>query len=276
MTEQNEIWSIPLLLTASVDTRGMEGALFTSLEREKMYAETLNYYISLISKYACKGAIVFAENSGWNLDVFSRQNILKNENIEVEYISLDPSLFDQSKGKSYNELLMIDLTLKISKLINKSGYFIKLTGRFPILNIDAIMMEYFRRGGKEIEFFGDSHDHKIYDWLKMPINGHSAESRIWLSSLSFYKDNIEGQYKNLNDYDGRNVESFLLSIIRKYKSSPYLIGRFRIQPHFTGKGGHNLGNGPAFFYSTDNDSLALTIKRSIRQLFRWITPWLWI
>ena len=85
MTEQNEIWSIPLLLTASVDTRGMEGALFTSLEREKMYAETLNYYISLISKYGCKGGIVFAENSGWNLDVFSRQNILKNENIEVEY-----------------------------------------------------------------------------------------------------------------------------------------------------------------------------------------------
>lgn len=33
---------LPLLMTASVSTRGMIGACFTDEEREKMYCETLS------------------------------------------------------------------------------------------------------------------------------------------------------------------------------------------------------------------------------------------
>jgi hypothetical protein len=36
---------IPLLMTASVATRGMKGADFTDEEREKMYLSTIRFYI---------------------------------------------------------------------------------------------------------------------------------------------------------------------------------------------------------------------------------------
>ena len=82
-------------------------------------------------------------------------------------------------------------------------------------------------------------------------------------------------YMKLNDYDGDNIEKFLLQLKRKTYGEKNVIWRLRVQPHFTGKGGHNLGNGPAFFYSTDQDSSVLRFKRSIRQLLRWSAPWWW-
>ena len=41
---------MPLLLTASIDTRGMRGAMFSAEERERMYIDTLNFYISEFEK----------------------------------------------------------------------------------------------------------------------------------------------------------------------------------------------------------------------------------
>ena len=41
---------MPLLLTASIDTRGMRGAMFSAEERERMYVDTLNFYISEFEK----------------------------------------------------------------------------------------------------------------------------------------------------------------------------------------------------------------------------------
>ena len=55
---------LPILLTASVETRGMKGAKFSAREREKMYVDTLNYYISDLSKRKGDFILVFAENSG--------------------------------------------------------------------------------------------------------------------------------------------------------------------------------------------------------------------
>ncbi len=43
-----------------------------------------------------------------------------------------------------------------------------------------------------------------------------------------------------------------------------------------GAGGHSLGKGAAFFYSTDNDSAVMRFKRGVRQLLRWVLPWWWV
>lgn len=100
----------PLFLTASVDTRGMKGDKFSSTERERMYVDTLNYYVTLFHNLKKRQSIVFAENSGWDLDVL-KQKVRRSDFIDIEYISLDFTLFDQSKGKSYNELLMMQLAI---------------------------------------------------------------------------------------------------------------------------------------------------------------------
>ena len=57
---------LPVLMTASVDTRGMKGALFAASEREKMYVETVRYYLDAICRDP-RQKIVFCDNSGWDL-----------------------------------------------------------------------------------------------------------------------------------------------------------------------------------------------------------------
>ena len=139
---------IPILLTASVDTRGMKGAKFSAEEREKMYVDTLNYYISDLSKRNGNFTLVFAENSGWD-----KNSILHKlkcaTNVSVEYVALQPELFDQTKGKSYNEMLILDQVSASNKSIKDAGGFFKLTGRFPILNLYRLLkeVEKHNRGG---------------------------------------------------------------------------------------------------------------------------------
>lgn len=81
---------------------------------------------------------------------------------------------------------------------------------------------------------------------------------------------------DMNDYDGRIVEDLILDVIRKTKHEHGVHCRYRTQARFTGSGGHSLGSGSSFFHSTDNDSLIVKTKLGIRQLIRWVLPWVWL
>ena len=85
---------MPLLLTASIDTRGMRGAMFSAEERERMYIDTLNFYISEFEKKGIGGQIVFAENSGWDKTSVVRQ-LRTFPRVEIEYIALPAERFVQ-------------------------------------------------------------------------------------------------------------------------------------------------------------------------------------
>lgn len=252
----------------------MKGAMFSAEDREQMYVSTLNYYIDLFGKKSIYMEMVFAENSGWNLKSMA-EKVHKSEFIKIEYLSFNPNDFDQTKGKSYNELLMMQKAIGKSKTIQRIGRFVKLTGRFPIINLDKLIRELYRRGGNRLEFFGDCKDHNVYDRLGMKINGHSGESRFYAMSLDFWNKHFHNCYKNLNDFEGRNIEGYLLSLKRETNGQHNVIWRLHTQPHFSGKGGHNIGKGIAFFHSTDNDSKVMAFKRGLRQMCRWLLPWWW-
>lgn len=268
---------LPLLLTASIDTRGMKGAMFAAEERERMYVNTLNYYIDEFERQHIPGKIVFAENSGWRKDSIL-QKLCRSKAVEIEYMALDTDDFIQEKGKSYNELLMMDRAIERSQFIREAGCFFKLTGRFPILNALALVDEAERWGKRHggLKFYGDCKDHKIFDWLGVNINGHVGESRYYAVSVEFWEKHFQGHYVDMYDYDGRIVENLILEVIRKTKHEQGVHGRYRTQARFTGSGGHSLGSGSSFFHSTDNDSLAVKTKLGIRQLIRWTLPWLWL
>ena len=70
MVNQDSSQLIPLLMTASVSTRGMKGACFSDEQREQMYLETLRYYLETLPE---DQPIVFADNSGWGLEVFGKK-----------------------------------------------------------------------------------------------------------------------------------------------------------------------------------------------------------
>ena len=99
---------LPLLMTASVSTRGMVGACFTDEEREKMYRESLMIYEKMLIGGGETYKIVFVDNSGWDLS--SIKSSVK-ENPSIEFLSLDSEDFDVTKGKGYNELLLINKPL---------------------------------------------------------------------------------------------------------------------------------------------------------------------
>lgn len=262
---------LPILLTASVDTRGMKGAKFSAKEREKMYIDTLNFYIGDFSRRKENFVLVFVENSGWSPTSIT-QNLMTAPNVKLEYIALSPNMFLQKKGKSYNEMKLIDLGIEKSVYINHAGAFFKVTGRYPILNLYKMAKEVEKRGG-DMRFYCDCKDHNVYEWLHLPINGHMGECRYYAVSLDFYDKYLRGKYKELDDSEGKIVENLFLRVIRETKHCPGVYCRFRTQAHLTGAGAHSIGKGFSFFYSTDNDSCSQKCKRCIRQMLRWIMPW---
>ena len=111
-----------------------------------MYVDTLNYYISLFTKNKTYQEIIFVENSGWDLNRF-REKIHESNFISVEYQSLDPSIFNQTKGiigeftvEKRNEMFINNLFVTSSNRRNNLGT--------QILNFIKILSKQNGLGGK--------------------------------------------------------------------------------------------------------------------------------
>lgn len=200
-------------MTASVSTRQMKGACFTDAERERMYVDALSFYIeNLLSNKERK--IVFAENSGWDLSSLIGK-LPPFDSSQIEFISLPVDLFDVSRGKGYNELLLINEALKRSRFIKDSGAFFKVTGRYPIYNLEYFLRcaekRIFREG---FSLYADIKDHRLYDWLGLGWCGHSFECRLFGVENAYYLDHIAPLYRECNDYTGKLLEAVLFKFAR--------------------------------------------------------------
>lgn len=96
---------IAILLTGTVSP-SVKGGCFTSSERFMMYTQTLDYYTKTLGK--CY-PIIFLENS--NADLSEWRSRYK-ESLDLTVMQFRPDSeeyegFDTSKGKGYNEYLMI-------------------------------------------------------------------------------------------------------------------------------------------------------------------------
>lgn len=258
---------IPILLTATVNPNGMQGACFSVKDRAQMYAEAISFYIG-------KGClVVFAENSGEMNAVI--QLLPEEQTKQVEWVDVACEDYDQTKGKGYNEVILLRETVMKSERVRQARCFFKLTGRLQLLNIDALLDECLSRGaGKGLQFLADCKDHKVYEWLHMPINGHVGECRYWYASTGFFQKMMAPRINELNDFGDQAflAEDLMLDVCRKTRKETGCHDRFRTQARISGKGGHDLGKGWSFFYSTDNDSVALKIKCGLRQVLRWLIP----
>lgn len=273
---------IPILLTATVNPQGMKGANFDVSERIDMYVEALKFY-------AGKGlSVVFAENSGWIDGITELRNygITEGSLSNIEFLDVSGPEYNQSRGKGYNETILLHKAVMKSKKIQEAGCFFKITGRLKVLNIETLLREVlglsaelmFEQSKFQVpgfRFLADCKDHKVYEWLHMPINGHAGECRYWYASVEFFETMMWPRYDELNDYPPHVclAEDLMLDVCRKTRGIVGCRDRFRTQARISGRGGHNLGKGWSFFYSTDNDSLALKTKCFLRQMLRWCMPW---
>ena len=259
---------ISLLMTASVSTRGMKGACFTDIEREKMYLSALSFYIDNLVLVDQRYSIVFADNSGWDLNRIITK-LPEFDKGRIEFISLPPEDFDISKGKGYNELLLITKAIEKSIFIKNAGYFFKVTGRYPIYNIrhfiDNADKFINRQNG---DLYADIKDHKLYDWLRLGWNGHSFDCRLFGVRVDYYKKYIAPLYIKCDDYNGNLLEGVLFDFVKL--NSGKLSLRFDREPHFGGLEGSNIA---AVSFSKDQDSIKGKIKRYVGDSIRIFMPW---
>lgn len=267
---------IPILLTATVDPRGMRGTEFSIEQRVEQYKEAIRHYASLAkSCHKVAMRIVFAENSG---HIGTVRNRLAGLCDDVEWIDAAGTIYDQSRGKGYNETLLIARATELSSAIREAGCFFKVTGRLKLLNIERLVCECLLKQSSQpltFDFRADCKDHNVYKWLHLPINGHAGECRYWFATTDFFQTVMLPYLDRLNDYEP-NVclaEDAMLEVCRTTRGRAYCSDRFRTQARLSGVGGHALGKGIGFFYSTDNDSFALRLKSTLHQLLRWLLPW---
>lgn len=269
---------IPILLTATVNPKGMQNAQFSVEERAQQYIDAIRFFLDAIPSQR----IVFAENSD-SISVVSSY-FLNEERVEwVNASSLDvPYEYDQNRGKGYNEWLLMHYAITHSATITAAGCFFKITGRLKMLNIASMLRECERRD-TNLQFLADCKDHEVYRWLGMKINAHSGECRYFFSSIDFFEREIFPGYILLYDgvmgtheekqHDAFLAEDLMYQICCRSRILQHCYDRFRTQARLSGKGGHSLGEGASFFHSTDNDSLVLRFKCSIRQALRYVLPW---
>ncbi len=125
-----------LLMTASILPQEKNYIkLKNDKKRLEQYIDSLKFYI----KNTKVNKIVFCDNSNYS---FNKKGILmlaKNygKNIEILQFAGDCQKIEQ-RGKGYGEGEIIKYAIENSKLLLEADYFIKVTGRIKILNIDKI------------------------------------------------------------------------------------------------------------------------------------------
>ncbi len=266
---------LPLLMTAAVSTRGMKGACFDDEQREQMYIDALNFYIKVFSKNKSENKIIFVDNSGWDLKRIEKKVVNPNK-IDIEYISLPIEGFDISKGKGYNELLMMTKVLQSNKTIKEAGAFFKVTGRYPIYNALRFIKEAeYNIYKRDISIYCDVKKHNLYKILGLKWSARSCDVRLFGIENEFFNINIAPRIAELNDYNNTfYLEDLFYDVVMDYieKDSSKVNCRFSREPHFGGLEGSDV---KAISFSKNQDSFKAKVKRLIGNIFRIFLPKIW-
>ena len=267
-SERTKEPSLPILMTASVDTRGMKGADFSAVARETMYLETVRFYLAETAS-----RIIFAENSGWDLESFAKKLAVSDPG-RIEFVALDPQDFDISRGKGWNEFKLITEAVGRSVFVSQAGGFLKVTGRYPIYNINRFL----REAGNAILrdgclFYGDVKDHRLYKWLHLPWSGQIGQSVLFACASTEWLSVIEPLRDRLDDAKGYWAEHFVYDYLTAARQAgKRVVCRFSRELRCGGLKG-SLGAGAG--YSKSNMSLKERFNRLIGNAVRIVAPWFW-
>ncbi|MBR0458803.1 MAG: hypothetical protein IJJ26_06175 [Victivallales bacterium] len=258
--------TFPLVMTAAVDPKGMPGLSVNDVsERANQYLGTLRFYL----ENPAVPQIVFVENSGYDLAAF-RELATQYPDKQIEFLSCDRNDYPRHLGKSYGEMWILDYVVDTSQSVQAASGFTKVTGRFPILNIAELLQEAEQR--RPWELFCDNKDHPVYDWLQLGWNGHACDTRFFLVTTDFYRKHFYGRYTELDDSQGKLVESLFFQVARDTARTEKVVRRFRTEPQYSGKAGHVQ---ISIIGVNDYDSRTAKTKRAIRRIARKLLPWFW-
>ena len=186
----------------------------------------------------------------------------------IEFISVDPSICDLSRGKGYNEMILIYNAVLQSRFIQNAKGFFKVTGRYPIYNLHVFISKAEEAINNGYKLYCDLKDHKLYDWLHLGWCGHSFDCRLFGCTTPFFLHYFWPNLEKCNDYNGHLLEDVLFDATKS--SNEKQIIRFHCEPHFGGLAGHQI---EAVSFSQNHDNLKSNLKRFIGNCIRIFIPW---
>ena len=260
-------WSFTLVMTASVSPNGMMGISSESIvNRERQYIDTLRFYAS----QRCIDNILFVENSNYPLG--NIKNAVEEYSNKITWLSLDENNYPREWGKGYGEFLLMDKAIKYlsEQYVGGEGVVIKVTGRFPILNIKTMIEEFARR--RNLKLAIDIIDHRIFDILGLRWRGHCARTVLYAITLKFYREKVMGRYKDI-PFKYSSAEELMFAVYREAKDFPGIYPRFQTEPLMSGCSG---SCNTTWLTANNYESRLSRIKRAIRQCVRIVAPYIWL
>lgn len=191
---------IVLLLTATIRPQEKR---YTALQNQRLrlqqYIESLKYYIVDTN---IKN-IVFCDNSGVDFNTEELFLLADKYGKELEIIQFIGNENKIAKyGKGYGEGEIIEYALHNSRLLQHEDYFIKITGRLKIKNIDEI--------ASKIDI------NKVY-FNKTVNKEEMIDTIMFCIPKKAYIKWFIGEYKQVNDKGGRYIEWIYKEIVYKNK-----------------------------------------------------------
>lgn len=164
---------------------------------------------------------------------------------------------------------MIKLGLERSETLRECTHFLKLTGRYPMLNIREMLGEMERRG-KDKWMMLDVKELRLYEKLRGTSYGSRwGDSRFFLMSVEFYKAHLMNCYQEMDDrHYGSFAEDYIYQLSVKYRKNKACSFRFRHQVQFGGQSGDVC-------FDEHYDSFKNLCKNKLRRMMRILLPNVW-
>lgn len=181
-----------ILITGTIVPNSVFVAHTNVEQRKQEYIEGLLFYKAQFPN----DDIYFLENSSYDFENdMPFKTILLNNNITLIKFPISNKI---QEGKGYQEFEMLDAS--IERLKNSYNYFVKVTGRYKVLNIKHIIQT------KNIEFIADSHK-----------KHHVTQTNVFCVKGSFYNKHFKNLYVKSNDSEGVFIEHVIYDHLVKNK-----------------------------------------------------------
>jgi hypothetical protein len=199
--------SIPIVLTGTITPRAVHTAHADPARRRLEYLEAITYYTQ-------HAPVHFLENSGYRFESDPEFGAIA----DVTFFEHPPSEhFD--KGKGYQEFEMLDAWVIAANPL--PARFLKITGRYIVTNIGAVLADCARETGADALL-----ERKLWP-------AHSARTDVACFDTAFYGAHVAGAYRRCDDSTGMYIEN----VVRRQLDGEPRIQVFRHYPVKTGING---------------------------------------
>jgi hypothetical protein len=199
---------IPVVLTATI-TPNVTGS--ASLNPETRLAE-YRQVLQFCQQFA---PVIFLENSGYPLE--RHPEFAESPRLRVRRFAPSAS---PERGKGYQEFEMLDAWLAAEP--QPPARWLKITGRYHLLNLPAILAECRREKNYLL----------LIDQLRRQ---QMARTYLFCTSTEFYRAHLKSLYRQCDDRTGDWIERVLFRELEKLPAG--LMRVFKTQPHLRAQAG---------------------------------------